>query len=212
MSNKINKNLHMKTKSFFFTLLTGLFFMQNTQAQIAEKAEDIAPLLIGESIPDSKLKNSKGEIVEISDILKKKPTVLVVYRGGWCPYCNLQLSGIGKIENEIIDLGYQIVAISPDDFQNLEKSEEINEIKYQLLSDEKGDFLQKLGIAFRTPNMVKAYIKTKKHIGETSEILPVPTVMIVNTEKEILFEYINQNYKQRISEEMLLAVLQTLKQ
>ncbi len=49
----------------------------------------------------------------------------------------------------------------------------------------------------KTPSIVKAYIRTKKRIAKTSEIL---------------FEYINPNYKQRISSEMLLAVLQTLKQ
>ena len=44
-----------------------------------------------------------------------------------------------------------------------------------------------------------------------SDLLPVPTVMIVNQKGVIQFEYINPNYKERLSSEMLLEVLKTLK-
>jgi len=59
--------------------------------------------------------------------------------------------------------------------------------------------------------MLKGFIATKGQKGEPSEIMPVPTVMIVNEKGKILFEYLNPNYKERISGEMLLAVLKTIK-
>lgn len=131
--------------------------------------------------------------------------------GGWCPYCNVQLSGLVKIEKDILDLGYQIIAISPDDYRNLQTTESKDSIKYTLLSDPDTKFIQQMGIGFKTPLMLKGFIATKGHKGETSEIMPVPTVMIVDEKGKILFEYINPNYKERISGEMLLAVLKTIK-
>lgn len=107
-------------------------------------------------------------------------------------------------------MGYQIVAISPDDYQNLRSTEEKDTINYQLYSDQDGKLIQEIGIAFKTSLMIKGYIATKNQKGKTSEVLPVPTVMIVNTKGDILFEYINPNYKQRISGDMLLAVLKTI--
>lgn len=68
-----------------------------------------------------------------------------------------------------------------------------------------------MGIAFQTPTMVKGYIATKGQKGKTSDVMPVPTVMVVDMEGKIKFEYINPNYKERLSSEMLLAVLQTIK-
>jgi peroxiredoxin len=187
-------------------------FSNTSKAQnTPSKAEDISPLLIGETLPNAYLQDTNGNDMELKNILKTKPTVLVFYRGGWCPYCNLQLSGLVDIENEVLALGYQIVAISPDDFQNLKNTEEKDKINYQLFSDKDGAFIQKIGIAFQTPLMVKSYITTKGQKGKTPEVLPVPTVMIVNTKREILFEYINPNYKQRISGDMLLAVLKSIK-
>lgn len=179
-------------------------------AQIPENPEDICPLLIGETLPNAPLTNADGETVQFKDILKAKPTVLVFYRGGWCPYCNTQLSDLADLEKEIIDLGYQIVAISPDDFVNLKSTEEKNSLHYLLYADKGGNLIQQTGIAFQATTMTKTFIKTKTR-GAVTEILPVPTVMVVSQNSEILFEYINPNYKQRISSELLLAVLRSLK-
>lgn len=199
-------------KSLTVTLLLMALFINNMKAQsIPSRAEDISPLLIGETLPNAYIQDSKGNTFELNDILKTKPSVLVFYRGGWCPYCNLQLSGLASIEKDILSLGYQIVAISPDDYQNLKNTEEKDTINYQLYTDQDGKLIQEIGIAFKTSLTVKGYIATKNQKGKTSEVLPVPTVMIVNTKGEILFEYINPNYKQRISGDMLLAVLKIIK-
>lgn len=202
----------MKNLINLVVVMTLSLFSCKAQTNLTPiKAEDISPLLIGEILPNASLQDADGKTIELETILKLKPTVLVFYRGGWCPYCNMQLSGLGKIEQEILDLGYQIVAISPDDFQNLKNTEEKDSIKYSLFSDKDGKFIQDIGIAFQTPTMVKGYIATKGQKGKTSDVIPVPTVLIVDKEGKILFEYINPNYKERLPSEMLLAVLKTLK-
>lgn len=195
------------------TIMTvfGLACTSHSHAQVPEKAEDIAPLLIGETLPKASFQTAKGEWIDLNTIINTKPTVLVFYRGGWCPYCNRQLSGLVDIEEEILALGYQIVAISPDDYSNLQTTIAKDNIKYSLLSDPNATFIQQIGIGFQTPTMLKGFIATKKHKGSTSEVMPVPTVMVVNKDGEIQFEYINPNYKQRISGKMLLAVLKTIK-
>lgn len=200
-------------KNVLKVLLTFLCFtcVSNTNAQVPEKAEDISPLLIGEILPKANLVNADGKKILLKDVLSEKPTVLVFYRGGWCPYCNIQLSGLVKLEQEILNLGYQIVAISPDDYQNLKNTEEKDSINYQLFSDPNGKFIKDIGIAFQTPTMMKGFIAARNQIGETSEVMPVPTVMIVDKDGKILFEYIKPNYKERISSEMLLAVVKTIK-
>jgi len=181
-----------------------------TMAQIPTNPEDISPLLIGESIPNAILQDANGETVRLEDVLSTQPTVLVFYRGGWCPYCNMQLSGLVDIEADIVELGYQIVAISPDDFQNLKITEEKDSINYKLFSDPEAKLIQAIGIAFQTPKELKGYIASKAQKGKTSEVMPVPSVMVVDKEGKIFFEYSNPNYKERISGAMLLAVLKSL--
>lgn len=196
-------------KKYYLTLLL-LFSLLKSFSQIAALPEDISPLLIGETLPNEIILNDKDEQVNLYTILQAKPTVIVFYRGGWCPYCNAQLSALGDNETEILKLGYQIVAISPDDFVNIQNTLSENKVKYQLFSDPNGNLIQKIGLAFAAEDKTKTYI-AKKTKGEVTDILPVPTVMIVNQKGEILFEYINPNYKERISPKLLLAVLQNIK-
>lgn len=191
-------------------LIMTLFSMSSKAQNIPSNAEDISPRLIGETIPNALLQDPDGNDIELKHIIKSKPTVLVFYRGGWCPYCNLQLSGLANIDEEISKLGYQIVAISPDDYQNLKNTKQTDKIHYQLYSDKEGKLIKEMGIAFQTPTLLKGYIATKNHKGKTSEVMPVPTVMVLNTSGDIVFEYINPNYKQRISGKMLLAVLKSI--
>ncbi len=187
---------------------TGLSHGQNTATMsIPETAKDICPILVGEKLPEASLRNTEGQIVKLHDLINQKPTVLVFYRGGWCPYCNNQLSGLAEIENSVLGLGYQIIAVSPDDYQNLQAKEEIN---YTLLSDPKANLIQDIGIGFKTPDTLVSFIESKKPKANVTDILPVPTVLVLNKDGIILFEYINPDYKQRISGEMLLAILKTL--
>lgn len=192
-------------------ILISLFFIGcSNEISIPTVAEDISPILIGETLPNAYFQNAEGKSVQLKAVLEEKPTVLVFYRGGWCPYCNVQLSGLVDIEEEVLELGYQIVAISPDDFKNLQATIENNNTKYKLLSDPNGEFIQQIGIAFKTSSSLKEYITDKGQKGETSSVMPAPTVMIVDKKGVIKFEYINPNYKERISGEMLLSVLKTL--
>ena len=192
-------------------LISLLFIGCSNEISIPTVAEDISPILIGETLPNAYFQNAEGKSVQLKAVLEEKPTVLVFYRGGWCPYCNVQLSGLVDIEEEVLELGYQIVAISPDDFKNLQATIENNNTKYKLLSDPNGEFIQQIGIAFKTSSSLKEYITDKGQKGETSSVMPAPTVMIVDKKGVIKFEYINPNYKERISGEMLLSVLKTIK-
>ena len=187
----------------------ALFFATCLNAQLPEKAEDIAPLLVGETFPNLELTGMDGTSVLFQDIVKARPTVLLFYRGGWCPYCNRHLSAIGQNEAEIIELGYQVVAISPDMVEKLQETADKDEIRYRLFSDASGDFSKAAGIAFQAPGNYGQRLLDWSG-GKNTGFLPVPSVFVLNTNGEILFEYINPNYKKRMSGELLLSVLKAL--
>ena len=193
---------------FIFTLIT-LFFSNCIMAQVPKNAEDISPLLIGERLPEANLLDVEGEDVFLQDILKEKPTILVFYRGGWCPYCNNQLSSLAELEKEILELGFQIVAISPDHYESLKPTVDKGELDYNIYSDSGAKLIQDIGIGFKTPEKAKGYIFKKTNKNAT-DVLPVPTVFILDTKGKILFEYINPDYSTRLSSELLLASLKAL--
>ncbi len=197
-------------KKMLLIFVAALTSAAHAQSEIPKSALDIAPLLIGEKIPEFTLKTAENADVNLSELLKKKKTVLVFYRGGWCPYCNLHLQALAGAEKQIIDSGYQIIAVSPDSPENLKITEEKDKVKYTLLSDSKGELIKAVGIAYQVPENYKSVINVHSK-GINTSLLPVPSVFVVNTEADILFEYISPDIKQRISTELLVSVLKNLK-
>lgn len=201
----------MRRMKWLYVFSAFLFSANFVVAQIPDKAQDISPLLYGEVIPDLNLVDLEGREQSLSGIIGEKPTILLFYRGGWCPYCNAQLSEVQMIESEIVKLGYQIVAISPDSPEELNKSIEKNELKYHLYSDADGTLTKAIGIAFKAPER-NADMLFKNSGGLNDGFLPVPSVFVVDKDRTILFEYINPDYKTRLTSKMLLAVLRPLKE
>ncbi len=191
--------------------LTGLILLiYSVSAQIPEKAEDISPLLIGEIIPDVTLKAADATGHSTLEIISEKPAVILFYRGGWCPYCNAHLADIQGAESEIINLGFQIIAISPDSPENLQATDEKNQLSYRLYSDSYGTLMKAMGIAFRARE--RSFQKLMRYsAGLNKSLLPVPSVFVVDTSGIIEFEYINPNYRTRLGSDFLLAVLRELK-
>lgn len=165
-------------------------------AQVAEKAEDIFPLLIGETVPAMKVTTVENKIVLTSDLFKKAPTVLLFYRGGWCPYCNAHLAAVGELSEEIREFGYQIVAVSPDSPDKLMVSLEEQDLDYQLVSDANGQFSQKMGLAYSAPEKYSSLLSNYSGGGNTG-FLPVPALFVVDKQGDILFKYISPDYKNR---------------
>ncbi|WP_417290367.1 peroxiredoxin-like family protein [Corallibacter sp.] len=201
----------MTNKILILFAFIAVTIINTINAQVPSNAEDVSPLLIGERVPEATLIDPDGNKLTLKSVIKEKPTVLVFYRGGWCPYCNAQLSGLSESESKILELGYQIIAVSPDNYKNLKPTIQEDNVAYSLYSDPEAKLIQDIGIGFETPSMAKMYIKKKTKMDAT-DILPVPTVMVLNTSGEILFEYINPNYKVRLSESLLLSALKALKE
>jgi len=187
-----------------------LFIISNTplMAQVPANAEDIAPLLVGETMPDVQVTTLDGKAANFLDLVKTKPTVVIFYRGGWCPYCNRHLAEIGQAEGDILAAGYQILAVSPDDVEHLQATVDKNDLNYQLVSDSDGSLTKAAGLAFQAPERYGKMLGEHSGGGNSEGFLPVPAVFVLNTEGVILFEYINPNYKVRMSGELLKAVLQ----
>ncbi|MGO2293483.1 MAG: redoxin domain-containing protein [Pseudoalteromonas sp.] len=77
----------------------------------------------GLTVPAITLKDTGSKNVALAKRFAEKTTVLIIYRGGWCPYCSKQLANVQKIEDEIVKLGVQIIAVSPDSPEKLAKAE-----------------------------------------------------------------------------------------
>ncbi len=176
----------------------------------AQSASEVCALNIGSQIPSVKIQNTESETVDLNEVVSAKPTVLIFYRGGWCPYCTRHLSAVQKMEKEILDMGYQIVAVSPDRVKDLPSTMKKEKLNYELYSDAKYDAMKAMGIAFKpSEKRLPVYARVMK-LAEKDVMVPVPAVFIIK-DGEIQYRYVNPIYSSRLTNEMLLAALKSLK-
>lgn len=207
---RLSQKLLLKAFTLFVVLLFCTLNYTVSAQDYAASASEVTPLLINETIPDVSLRNTDGELVRLRSVVSDKPAVLIFYRGGWCPYCNTHLAELQKIEAQIRDLGYQVIAISPDKPENLKASISKNDLNYTLMSDSPMNVTRAFGLAFKVDEAtVKRYkdvgIDLEADSGYDHHLLPAPAVYIVNTEGRVRFNYVNPNYKERINGDILLT-------
>ena len=201
-------------KTYLIALSAMLFSVKLFAAGvIAPAPEQVTPLLNGLTIPTVSLTAANNKTVALTELVQQKPSVLVFYRGGWCPYCNAQLAALRDIEPQLTKLGYQIIAITPDSVASINKSLEDtggNKLNYTLLSDANFAASSAFGLAYYLDDKTAAAYKGKlgslitTEAGTEKVVLPVPAVYILNTNGEALFSYVHINYKSRLHSELLL--------
>lgn len=183
---------------------------ENNARSYALQASEVSPILTGTQIPDVAVRNTQGESVSLRQMVSKKPTVLVFYRGGWCPYCNRHMADLQQAEQSITELGYQILAISADRPEKLKESAGEHNLEYTLLSDSPMEASKAFGLAFKVDEAtVERYLQNGIDLegdsGYDHHLLPVPAVYILDTEGTIQFQYVNPDYRTRIKSKVLLA-------
>ena len=76
----------IKTVYILLLLITGSIMVAE-ENKIAKSAEDICPVKIGTEIPSALIKSINGNELDIKEIAKDQKSIIIFYRGGWCPYC-----------------------------------------------------------------------------------------------------------------------------
>lgn len=193
-------------------LLAGLLFSVTCRAEIASAPDTIHPKLNGQMVPANvMLKQLDGQEQPLSTLIANKPTVIVFYRGGWCPYCNAQLAGLQKIMPQLAELGYQVIGISPEP-ASADTSKSVHRTSppsYLQLSDQSLQAMQAFGVAYYVDDKTEQAYRQGHGIQLTYDqtaraVLPVPAVFIVDAAGLIRFNFIHINYKVRLEPELLL--------
>jgi peroxiredoxin len=107
---------------------------QATQDLRCSGIESLA-LKTGDTMPDFELLNQHGKRRRLSGYLAKSPVVLNIYRGGWCPYCNMEMKALHDVLPEIQAHGAQLVAMTPETPDKAMLTAESNAIAIDILSD-----------------------------------------------------------------------------
>jgi len=170
----------------------------------------------GDKAKDFTLNNALGTPVNLYDELAKGPVVLTFYRGGWCPFCNLQLRAYQHILPKIEELGGQLIAVSPQSPDNTLSQQEKEELSFHVLSDTNGLVAAKYNILYEVPSYIQDIFKNhfKLNLAEYNAtnrwILPIPSTFMIDETGTVRSAYVNPDFMQRMEPEDILDQLRKL--
>ena len=104
----------------------------------------------GTKAPDFKLPLIEGGTWQLSKEIKNNPVVIVFYRGGWCPYCNLQLRSYDQNYEKIKRAGAKLIAISVDRIDK-KIAKPTSKFSYPVASDSELVSINSYNVAYKVP-------------------------------------------------------------
>lgn len=168
-------------------------------------------LQTGDTLPSFTLPNVNNKNTSLTDF-KEDFLVISFYRGGWCPFCNMELRALQNILPQLSKLNTALVAISPETPDNSLTTSKKNELTFSVLSDLENQYAKSLGLVFQLPKDLRAVyhsfnLDVDKHNGNKDYELPMPATYIVNKERKVIYSYVPEDYTERLDPEKVLSII-----
>ncbi len=187
---------------------------QRLMAQATKELEESGAaqgLKEGDQIPDFRLPDATGKMVSITKELSKGPIILTFYRGGWCPYCNLELKAYQRELNSIKETGATLIAISPETPDASLSTQEKNDLEFIVLSDEGNKVADQFNLMFKMPDyLIEVYkesgLDVAGHNGNDTWKLPKPATFVIDQSGRIIFANVNSDYTERTEPSKVIEI------
>jgi peroxiredoxin len=195
----------------FFTAFATLLLSLSLSAQ--DKPEG---LFINSKAPDFKAKDQSGVEVNLKELRKKGPVVLVFYRGNWCPYCNKELKRLQDSLHLIMAKGAQLIAITPEGAEGVGKTIEKTGALFPILTDADMKIAKSYSVSYdvdeKTANRYKSFGTDLLQINnqKSRAFLPVPAVYVISKEGSITYRFFDADYRKRPNVQDILKNLNVL--
>lgn len=162
--------------------------------------------------PDTDLVDADGNIVSTRTVLAGRTTVVVFYRGAWCPYCNIALRAYQLLLPELDGRGASLVAISPQKPDG--PAGEADASPFRVLCDPGSTLASALGIVMTPGDRV---LSAQAQLGldlravnaDGGTAIPMPTVALVDASGVLRWIDVHPDYTTRTEPEQILAALDT---
>ena len=169
---------------------------------------------VGDQAPNIVLPDVHGQPFEVTRLLAKGPVIVTFYRGGWCPYCNLELKAYQAVLPRIAAAGASLVAISPEKPDDTVSTTEKNALTFPVLSDVGHQVGKAFGLVYSfTDELRTVYDGFKLDIPDKNGTpddwsLPLAATYVIGTDGRILFADTSVDYRRRTDPLDVLQVLE----
>lgn len=185
-------------------LFLMMLISQKTVGQEANKEkQEPKGLAVGDTVQNFQAIDADSTLYVFNEMIKKEPVVLIFIRGQWCPICNRHMNQLQDSLQAVYKKGANVVVISPEKPEYIEKTIEKTGAQFTILYDENQKISDAFDVTFEPSGKDKVVYNTvlgaklKEAHTDDSERLPIPATFIIDTNKVIVWRHFDPNYKNR---------------
>lgn len=172
-------------------------------------------LQVGDQAPNFVLPNALGEKFELKQLVKKGKVIISFIRGGWCPYCYLELRALQKYLKQFQELGVTVIAISSERADYCLNTMERNGLQFEVLSDKANKVAQQYKLVYKSESDIDLLgelgLNEAVSRGDLSYELPVPATFIIDEWMTVRYAFTEPDYRKRAEPDELLFRLTQMK-
>jgi len=172
-------------------------------------------LQVGDQLASFELPNQLGQTISLDELQGDSNVVISFYRGGWCPYCNIELCVLQQALPEFKSHGARLIAISPQLPDESMSTAEKNELSFHVLSDAGNKVAREFGLVFTLSEQLRPLyesfnIDLPATNGDKSFELPIPATFIIDSDGVVKGAFVNADHKQRMDPSDIINVLKEI--
>lgn len=189
--------------------------LASASAPLAQAHMEQYALQTGSIAPEFCLPNVHDRTICLRDVLPNGPVVISFYRGGWCPYCSLELRALQQCHSEISTLGASLLAISPQLPDRSHASADEHQLSFEVLSDIGNRVARNYGLVFTVPEELRPIyqqwgIDLPSWNGDDSWELPMPATFVLDRKGVVRAAFVQMDYTQRMDPADIIAALRAI--
>ena len=149
-----------------------------------------ALLTKGQILPSLSFEDENGNLITSDSFLGKK-SILMFYRGNWCPLCMAQIKELSNEYKELESKGIQTILISPQPHTNTRKLAKKYDVGFRFLVDKNNAAAKQLNILSK--NGLPTGLQV---LGYDSDTV-MPTIILIDEKGKIIHSDLTSNYRVR---------------
>lgn len=171
-------------------------------------------LQVGQRAPDFSLPSAKGGQLRLAELRARGPVVLLWYRGGWCPYCNLTLQAYGERAADFRALGATVLALSAEKPDRALTTAERLKLPFEVGVDADDAVAKAYGVLFPVQpwlwGLYRAALGVDAYYAHGRAELPLAATYLIDRQGQVAWAFLSADYRERAEPEAVLGALAKL--
>ena len=170
-------------------------------------------LRVGDAVHDFTLKDQQNRPIRLYERLERGPVILVFFRGGWCPYCNLTLRAWRYALPDLEFMGGQLLALTPENSTYVQHTVQKNKVDFPVLHDIHSEVARQFGVSVALSSYMASFYRSlglnlSRRNADVIARLPLPATYVIDRQGVIQYAFVEEDYTQRAEIKDVLQVLE----